>query len=206
MQTHVFQQNWEKNLQEKRIQMKKWAKKSEEAPTKVIEKKEIDLNQKINSSNVELSSFLDVSELMKSEYEMLHPKKYDSKAIQNFKKTMLETAIKPMSWRDHRNRINKTQEIFAERQRLKESQDIRNESKGGSLMVTRDVSMNSNQDAPKSYPAPGSATQTVKPEVQDMDSFGKELTALNRIIPTPSYRPVKKETKAYVDTAINRIE
>ena len=81
MQTHVFHQNWEKSLQEKRRQMKSWAKKSEEAPIKVNEKKEIDLNQKVNSSNLELSSFLDVSELMKSEYEMLHPKKYDSKAI-----------------------------------------------------------------------------------------------------------------------------
>jgi len=61
--------------------MKSWAKKSEKVSLKVAEKEEIDLNQKFNSSDLDLSSFLDVSELMNSEYEMLHPKKYDSKAI-----------------------------------------------------------------------------------------------------------------------------
>ena len=52
---------------------------------------------------------------MQEEYEMLHPRKKDSKNIQTFKKNMLETVIKPMSWKDHRNKIHKSQALLNER-------------------------------------------------------------------------------------------
>ena len=55
---------------------------------------------------MELSSFLDVSDIRdNSGLEPLLPRKNDSQAIQNFKKGMLETQIKPKSWRDHKMRI-----------------------------------------------------------------------------------------------------
>lgn len=59
-----------------------------------------------SDDRLELSSFFDTSDVMEGgDYEMLHPRKADSKAIQSFKLSMLETVIKPMSWKDHSKRI-----------------------------------------------------------------------------------------------------
>jgi hypothetical protein len=52
-----------------------------------------------------------------------------------------------MSWKDHRNRITRSQEMFAERQRLIEEQILKNESKGTSLVQTRDQSIATSPEA-----------------------------------------------------------
>ena len=70
-----------------------------------------------STSKIDLSSFIDLSDVMKSEHDELHPRKYDSKTIQTFKKKMLETVVKPVSWKAHRDKIIQTQAIFSERQR-----------------------------------------------------------------------------------------
>ena len=48
---------------------------------------------------------------------MLHPRKSDTKNIQIFKKKMLETVIKPMSLKDHRDKINQYENLLQERQK-----------------------------------------------------------------------------------------
>ena len=56
-------------------------------------------------SRLELSSFFDNSDIMMSQYDDLHPRKADSKALVRFKRSMLETIIKPKTWRNHRDKI-----------------------------------------------------------------------------------------------------
>lgn len=55
---------------------------------------------KSNNSKVELSSFFDCSEVRNAEYDPIFPRKHESSVVQSFKKKMLETAIKPKSWKD----------------------------------------------------------------------------------------------------------
>ena len=86
-----------------------------------MDKKEPDLDaggshkRNKSDSRLELSSFLDISQVMQEEYEMLHPRKSDTRNIQIFKKKMLETVIKPLSLKDHRDKINKYENLHQAR-------------------------------------------------------------------------------------------
>ena len=61
--------------------------------------------RKSPDSKLELSSFFDNSDIMNSQYDELHPRKGESTALVSFKKSMLESIIKPTSWKNHRNKI-----------------------------------------------------------------------------------------------------
>ena len=53
-----------------------------------------------DDSKLELSSFFDCDDKDKAEHDKLFPRKNESPAVQTFKKSMLETVIKPKSWKD----------------------------------------------------------------------------------------------------------
>jgi len=117
--------------------MEKWAKQAEmaapdAAATNQSPRKETPrtknkeaslLNSSPLGSRVELSSYFDCSEVRGSEYEPFFPRKNESLAVQTFKKTILETAIKPKSWKDHRDRIEKSQRLLDNRQRQLEGKE-----------------------------------------------------------------------------------
>ena len=52
---------------------------TEELNRNKLENVQVDHNR--SSSKIDLSSFIDLSDVMKSEHDELHPRKYDSKTI-----------------------------------------------------------------------------------------------------------------------------
>ena len=75
-------------------------------------KKDVSANLNSSSSRIELSSFFDASDVRGAEYDPLFPRKNESIAVQTFKKSMLETVIKPKSWKDHQNHIDKSERLL----------------------------------------------------------------------------------------------
>ena len=72
---------------------------------------------------------------------MLHPRKSDTKNIQIFKKKMLETVIKPMSLKDHRDKINQYENLLQERQKQIELQIS---GGGGQIVEANDAAAENN--------------------------------------------------------------
>ena len=108
MQTQVFQRKFLLNQHQKMAQLEAWSKTSQKKQVATKEKspKKDNVISLDNSSRLELSSFFDCSDLRGAEYDPLFPRKDESVAVQNFKKGMLETVIKPKSWKDHQDRID----------------------------------------------------------------------------------------------------
>ena len=120
LETHVFQQNFLKQQKEKWSKVQSWARQTEHnakiEAAKIASRtnsQEIkgEKKEEVNNheeSKLELSSFLDVSAVMNSEYDQLHPRRSDTKVIQKFKKSMLDSAVQPMSWKGHKNKIQQS--------------------------------------------------------------------------------------------------
>ena len=110
----MFQLNFEKDLNDKLKKMQSWAKQQEREAKKRQDLKtpprgenSIDLSPQNSkrdhsASKLELSSFYDRSDVICGEYEDLHPRKVDSSAIVSFKKSMLESVIKPLSLKERK--------------------------------------------------------------------------------------------------------